>query len=280
MPLDQIGEHKEGEKEMGFLDHLEELRGHIIRSVIAILVFSVAAFFAKDIIFGKVILGPAKPDFITYRFFCWLDRYMDAHGSVCIDKLNFILQSRQMSGQFAMHITGAIVTGLICAFPYLFWEIWRFVAPGLYPKERNATRGAVIWVSLLFFSGILFGYFLVTPLSVNFLANYLIDPSIQNQFDITSYIQTVAMLVLACGLMFQLPMVVLVLTKMGILTPLFMRTYRRHAIVVILIIAAVITPPDVFSQLLVTLPLYLLFEISIFVSSFEMKRQAKSLQDI
>jgi sec-independent protein translocase protein TatC len=276
MPLDQATDIPSGEKEMGFLDHVEELRGHIIRSVIAIGVFSVLAFIFKDIIFGKIILGPAKPDFITYRFFCWLDRYMNAEGAICIDKLNFILQSRQMSGQFAMHITGSLITGLVCAFPYFFWEIWRFVSPGLYAKERKATRGAVFWVSILFFSGILFGYFVVSPLSVNFLANYQVDPSITNQFDITSYIETVAMLVLGCGLMFQLPVVVFVLTKIGILTPDFMRTYRRHSIIVILIIAAIITPPDVFSQLIVTLPLYVLYEASIFVSAYELKRKAKA----
>ncbi|MDX2196449.1 MAG: twin-arginine translocase subunit TatC [Cytophagales bacterium] len=276
MPLDQIADTPSNEKEMSFLDHLEELRWHIIRAVTAILFFAVIAFIFKEFFFGKIVMGPAKVDFITYRFFCWLDRTMNAGGSICIDKLNFILQSRQMSGQFAMHITYAVITGIVLAFPYVFWEIWRFVSPGLYDLEKKVTHGAVFWVSFLFFTGILFGYYVVSPLSVNFLANYTLDPVIENQFDITSYIQTVAMLVLACGIMFQLPMVMLVLTRIGIVTPTFMRTYRRHAIIVILIIAAIITPPDVFSQLLVTAPLIVLYEGSIYLSAWELKRQSKN----
>lgn len=274
MPLDQEEDKPAGEKEMSFLDHLEELRWHIIKSAIAILVFSIAAFILKDFFFGEVLLGPAKPSFITYRLFCQLGDYLGS-PALCIDKLNFILQSRQMSGQFAMHITGSVVIGLVCAFPYVFFQVWKFVSPGLYPKERKATRGAVFWVSFLFLIGVLFGYFLVTPLSVNFLANYTVDPSITNQFDITSYISTVVMLVLACGLMFQLPIAVFVLTKIGVVTPAFMREYRRHAIIVILVVAAVITPPDIFSQLLVTFPLYALYEVSIFVSAYELRRLKK-----
>ncbi|MDX2189752.1 MAG: twin-arginine translocase subunit TatC [Bacteroidota bacterium] len=274
MALDQINSEEEvpvGEKEMSFLDHLEELRGHIIRSVIVILVFAVIAFIFKDFFFGKIIFGPAKPDFITYRAFCKLAKILQT--DICIDKLNFIMQSRTMSGQFAMHMTGSFIIGLVLGFPYLFWEIWRFVKPGLYDKEQSATRGSVFWVSSLFFSGILFGYFLVAPLSVNFLANYQLDPTIQNQFDVLSYLETMIILVVGCGLIFQLPMVIFVLTKIGIVTPDFMRTYRRHAIVVILIIAAIITPPDIFSQLLVTMPMYVLYEASIFVSAWEMRRQ-------
>lgn len=275
MPLDQYQYAPEGDKEMSFLDHLEELRWHIIRALAVVISVTVLAFIFKDIVFGIILFGPAKTDFVTYRFFCWLDQYLQAGGVICIDKLNFVLQSRQMSGQFAMHITGAFVSGLVVGFPYLFWEIWRFVKPGLYPMEQRATTGAVFWVSLLFFSGILFGYFVVTPLSVNFLANYTIDPLIENQFDITSYISTVVMLILACGVMFQLPMVVYVLTKIGLVTPAFMREYRRHAIIVILIVAAIITPPDVFSQLMVTFPLFFLYELSIYLSAWEIRRQQR-----
>lgn len=274
MPLDQafnlLGSK---DKEMGFLDHLEELRWHLIRSVSAILVFTIVAFFSKDFVFGMLILGPSKPNFWTYRMFCELSKYLNS-PDLCIDHLNFTLQSRQMTGQFAMHITSSFVIGFIVAFPYVFWEVWRFVKPGLYAKEVNATRGAVLVVTFLFILGILFGYFVISPLSINFLANYQLDSSILNQFDITSYISTLIMMVLASGLMFQLPMLIFVLTKMGIVTPAFMRTYRRHSIVVILVAAAFITPsPDIFSQILVAIPLYMLYEASILVSAWEVKNR-------
>jgi sec-independent protein translocase protein TatC len=278
MPLDQIEEisANKNAKEMSFLDHLEELRWHLIRSIVAILVFTVVAFVSKDFVFGVLILGPAKTDFFTYRILCLLGDYLDI-STLCIDKLNFTLQSRQMTGQFAMHITSSFVVGFIVAFPYVFWEIWRFVKPGLYEKEISAAKGSIWVVTTLFALGILFGYYIISPLSINFLANYQLDPSIQNQFDITSYISTLIMMVLASGLMFQLPVVVYVLTKIGILTPAFMRTYRRHAVVFILIVAAFITPsPDIFSQMLVAIPLYILYEASIFVSAWELRKSSNA----
>lgn len=278
MPLDQLQELPEGEKEMTFLDHLEELRWHIIRAFSAILLFTVIAFISKDFIFGVLILGPSKPDFATYKFFCYLAQLWDM-PTLCIDKLNFTLQSRQMTGQFMMHITSSFVAGFIVAFPYVCWEVWRFIKPGLYIKERKATSGIVFFVTLLFVIGLLFGYYVISPMSINFLANYQLDPSILNQFDITSYISTLVMMVLASGLMFQLPMVIWVLTKIGIITPNFMRTYRRHSIMVILIIAAIITPsPDIFSQILVAFPLYILYEGSIFISAYELKKQRKKAE--
>jgi sec-independent protein translocase protein TatC len=286
VPLDQIDvDNPSGDKEMGFFDHLEELRWHLIRSVSAILILTIVAFCSKDFIFGILILGPSKPDFWTYRMFCEFSAYLKTlelmileAPDLCIDHLNFTLQSRQMTGQFAMHITSSFVAGFIVAFPYVFWELWRFVKPGLYVKEVNATRGAVLVVTFLFILGILFGYFVISPLSINFLANYQLDPTILNQFDITSYISTLIMMVLASGLMFQLPMIIFVLTKMGLITPHFMRSYRKHSIIVILIVAAFITPsPDIFSQLLVAVPLYMLYEASIFVSAWEIK--ARKLRD-
>ena len=251
---------------MSFLDHLEELRWHIVRSLIAIVVFSVAAFLAKRIIFHEIILGPSRTDFWSYRAFCKLGKIFGA-DAFCVQELPFIIQSRQMSGQFTMHISSSFVVGLIFAFPYAFWELWRFISPGLYIKERNAARWSLLWVSLLFFLGILFGYYILSPVSINFLANYQIDPSIRNEFDIISYVSTVTTLVLACGITFQLPIVIYFLTKIGLIGPQFMISYRRHAIIVILFIAAILTPsPDAFSQLLVGLPLILLYEVSIFIS--------------
>ncbi|WP_258103019.1 twin-arginine translocase subunit TatC [Marinoscillum sp. MHG1-6] len=268
MPLDQIEE----ESEMGFLDHLEELRWHIIRSLIAIVVFSIAAFIAKSIIFHTIILGPSRTDFWTYRMMCELSQVLQL-DALCIDDLPFTLQSRQMTGQFTMHITASFVVGLIFAFPYAFWEIWRFIKPGLYPKERNATRGATFFVSVLFMIGVSFGYFIVSPLSINFLAGYQLDPSIINEFDIISYVTTLVMLVMGCGLLFQLPIVVYFLTKAGLLSPSLMIRFRRHAIVVILLLGAMLTPPDPFSQVLVAIPLTALYEIGIFISKRVTKRE-------
>jgi sec-independent protein translocase protein TatC len=255
-----------GEKEMSFIDHLEELRWHLIRATGAVLVFTIIAFAFIREIYQTVILGPARTDFWTYRKMCQLGNAIGIE-SLCVDKLNFELQSRELTGQFMMSITSSIIIGLLFTFPYAFWEVWRFIKPGLKDAERKAARGAVFYVTALFFIGILFGYYIVAPLTVNFLANYQIDPSIKNQFDITSYISVLATLVLACGITFQMPIVVFVLAKVGILTPQFMRAYRRHAFVVIMVLGAVITPsPDPFSMMVVALPLYVLYELSIGVA--------------
>ncbi len=268
-PLDQ----KPEENEMSFLDHLEELRWHIIRSLIAILVFAIAAFVSKDIVFGLIILGPSKADFWTFQTLCELSSAIGV-DSFCIDELPFIIQSRQMTGQFMMHITSSFVVGLILAFPYAFWEIWRFVKPGLYPRERRAARGATFYVSFLFLLGVFFGYFVIAPISVYFLTSYQIDPSILNEIDIISYVGLVTTLVLACALLFQLPVLVFFLTKAGLVTPALMKQYRKHAIVAILILGAIVTPPDVFSQVLIAIPLILLYQISILISKRVLKRES------
>lgn len=262
--------------EMEFLDHLEALRWHLMRSVISILIFTIAAFVSKSFVFGTLIFGPSRPDFWTYRMFCKLFTFMGS-PEFCIEDLAFTVQSRQMTGQFTMHIMSSLVIGLICAFPYTFWEIWRFIKPGLYPNERKHSRGSVFFVSLLFISGILFGYYVVAPLSINFLASYSVDPSIINEFDITSYVSTLAMLVLACGLMFQLPMIVFFLSKAGLVHPQLMKNYRKHSIVVILFLSAILTPPDVISQLLIGLPLMFLYEISIAISAKVVKNRLKKI---
>ena len=262
---------EEQQHEMSFLDHLEELRWHIIRSFIAITVFTIAAFIFPEIIFSKIILGPSKVDFWTYRMICQLADIIGTQ-SLCIDNLPFVIQSRQMTGQFTMHITSSFVVGLICTFPYAFWEVWKFVSPGMYMKEKNVAKGAVFYVSLLFMIGILFGYFILSPLSINFLANYQIDPDILNEFDIVSYVSTITTLVLACGILFQLPMVVYFLTKAGLVTPDMLKTYRRHSIVGIFFLGAMLTPPDPFSQVLIALPLIGLYQVSMIISKRTYKR--------
>ncbi len=270
MALDQYQEEEEG---MSFLDHLEALRWHLLRSVSAVLIFSVAAFIAKDFVFGVLILGPSKVDFFTYRVLCDLGNYLGL-PALCIDELPFTIQSRQMTGQFSMHMTSSMVVGLIAAFPYLFWEVWRFISPGLYDKERSAARGAVFFVSFLFLSGAAFGYYVLTPMSINFLANYQLDPSIANEFDITSYVSTLSMLVLASALMFQLPVVVYFLSMSGLVTSKMLKAYRKHSIVVILIVSAVITPPDVVSQLLIAMPILVLYEVGILIAMRLEKKRA------
>ena len=263
MALDQI--HEEEEANMSFLDHLEQLRWHLLRSIIAVMVFTIIAFLSKSIVFGTIILGPSRVDFITYRVLCNIADALNL-TALCITELPFIIQSRQMTGQFSMHVTSSLVVGVIVAFPYLFWEVWRFISPGLHITERNAARGAVFFVSMLFFAGAAFGYFILSPLSINFLSNYQLDPSIMNEFDITSYVSTLMMLVIASAVMFQLPVVIYFLSRSGLVTAAMLRSYRRHAIVGILVIAAIITPPDVISQILIAVPILLLYEAGIMIA--------------
>lgn len=270
MALDQYQEEEEG---MSFLDHLEALRWHLLRSVAAILIFTVAAFLAKSIVFGVIILGPSKVDFFTYRVLCDIGNSLGI-SALCIDELPFTIQSRQMTGQFSMHMTSSFVVGFIAAFPYVFWEVWKFISPGLYDKEKNAARGAVFFVSLLFLTGAAFGYYVLSPLSINFLANYQLDPSITNEFDITSYVTTLTMLVLASAIMFQLPVVVYFLSMSGLVTSKMLKAYRRHSIVIILIVSAVITPPDVISQLLIAMPILVLYEVGITIAKRLEKQRA------
>ena len=264
------------EKEMSFLEHLEEFRWHIIRAFASIFIFAIVAFIFREHIWFHVILAPSRPDFWTYEMFCRLGSLTGA-DFFCVDELNFIIQSRKMTAQFTMALLSSFVIGLIVAFPYAFWEFWRFIKPGLYQNEKNLSRGAVFFVTLLFLTGIMFGYYVVAPISINFLTNFTLDDSILNEIDLSSYVSTVMMLVLACGIMFQLPVVVYFLTKAGIITPEFLKTYRKHAIVVILVLSALITPPDVISQILMCFPLLFLYEISIVVASNIKRKEDKLL---
>ncbi|MEH0158003.1 twin-arginine translocase subunit TatC [Limibacter armeniacum] len=266
-------------KDMSFLNHLEELRWHILRGVASVLVFSIAAFVSKSFVFNIIILGPSKTDFITYKLLCRLSAWLHS-DALCIQQLPFTIQNRTMTGQFAMHIMSSVVIGLVFAFPYMFWEIWRFVKPGLYKHEQSATTGATFFVTLLFMAGVLFSYYIVSPLAVNFLANYQIDPSILNEIDLSSYISTIAMIVLSGGVMFQLPIVVYFFARAGLVTPQNMREYRKHAIVVILIISAIITPPDPMTQLLISFPIIMLYEMSILIAGRVQKKLAKEAEMI
>ena len=273
MALDQLQDIDE--KEMSFLDHLEELRWHLIRSAIAIFAFSILAFLAKDFVWNEIIFGPTRADFWTYQKLCELADLLRSPLLCLGADIPIDIQNRQITGQFTLHIKSSLIVGLILAFPYTFWEIWRFIKPGLRTQEKNASRGAVAVVTFLFLSGIAFGYFIVTPLSIDFLANYTLSDVIQNIIDINSLVGLVSTLALACGIMFQLPVVTYFLSKAGIITPRLMKAYRRHSVVAILIISAVITPPDVISQLLIAFPLLFLYEVSIFISRRIEKRAEK-----
>ena len=279
MARDQIDTDPEIGKEMTFLEHLEELRWHLIRSVIAILVLAIAVFLAKDFVWHYIILAPSRLDFWTYEMLCKAGEWLQSDG-LCINDLPFIIQSRKMTGQFTMHITTSALIGLIVSFPYVFWEIWSFIGPGLYEKERNNSRGAVFFVSLLFIIGVLFGYYIIAPLSVNFLSHYNVDPTILNEFELTNYVSTVSMIVLSSAILFQLPMIVYVLTKAGLVTPELMKSYRKHAVIAILVLGAFLTPPDPISQILIAIPLFGLYQISIFISARVLRRQRRKEQQL
>jgi sec-independent protein translocase protein TatC len=266
--------NKDTDGDMTFLQHLEELRWHIIRALIAVVAGAILAFMFKNFIFDTVILAPNSPDFITNRLLCQLADAVNA-PVLCINQNPVELISIKMSGQFTTHITISLVAGLILAFPYVFWEFWSFFRPALYEKERKYARGAVTMASLLFIAGILFGYFIITPLSINFLGSYRVSDLVNNQINITSYIGSVTSVALSAGITFELPIVVFFLARIGVVTPEFMRKYRKHAIVLVLILAAVITPPDIFSLVLVTIPLILLYELSIFIAARVVRKRAE-----
>jgi sec-independent protein translocase protein TatC len=270
---------KNTKTEMTFLDHLEELRWHILRSAVALVVLTVVAFIFKSIVFDMIILGPSKSDFLTNRTLCWLGKNSFIHSdALCFNSAPIKLQNIQMAGQFTAHIKISLIAGLILAFPYIFYEIWKFIKPALYLKELKKARGAVLFISILFFVGVLFGYFVICPMSINFLINYQVSDLAVNNIQLMSYISLVASICLASGIMFELPAIVLFLTNLGLLTPEFLKKYRRHSIIVILIVAAIITPPDVFSQILVTIPLLALYELSIGLSKRALKKKLNNVQ--
>jgi len=256
---------KEG-REMTFWEHLDELRSVLIRCIIAIAVMAIVAFSFKHILFDYIILAPKNSDFITYRVLCKFGKLVGM-SSFCLDTSSLHLINISLAGQFMAHITTSLIASLIVTSPYIVWEFWRFILPGLTPSERRNTRGAVLVISSLFLTGVLFSYFLAVPLMVNFLGNYQVSESVTNQITLSSYTSAVTTMSLLMGLIFEFPVIVLFLTKIGILTPAFMSKYRKHTIIVILIIAGLVTPsPDIFSQLVVAIPLYALYEISVQLS--------------
>jgi sec-independent protein translocase protein TatC len=262
-----FGKKKQEDLEMSFLDHLEALRWHIIRSLIAIIVFAVIAFVNKHFIFDVVFLGPTHLDFWTYRMFCDLGHLMGAGDDACVKSMGFKLINTEMAGQFTQHISMSVTLGLVMAFPYAAWELWRFFLPALTSNEKKYTKGIVGASTALFLIGIMFGYYGITPVTIQFLGSYSLSDTVLNTITISDYIDTVTMTTISIAITFELPIVVYFLSKAGILTPTVMRQYRKHAVVIILILAAVITPTtDMLTMTLVALPFYALYEASIFVS--------------
>ena len=270
-----MAETKKDHNEMSFLDHLEVLRWHLIRSTMVIVILGFVAFLMREFIFDTIIFGPKNPDFPTYGVFCKLSRILGFSEAFCNNEPLFRIQSRVMAGQFSAHIWTSIWAGFIVGFPYVLYEMWKFISPGLYEKERKHSRGFILVASLLFFTGVLFGYYVVAPLSINFLGSYQVSKEVFNDIDLASYISTVRAAVIACGIMFELPIIIYFLTKIGLVTPEVLRKYRKVALVIVLILSAIITPPDVASQIIVAVPVLILYQISIYISKVVLKREAK-----
>jgi len=255
------------EAEMSFFDHLEVLRWHFVRSVIAIIIFAIIAFSFYDFVFNNIIMGPKNLDFWTYRMMCKAGAALNLDG-FCVEKIPFNIIITELAGQFMLQINSCLIIAICLGFPYLLFEVWLFIKPALTDIERKSAQGFIFYATMLFILGVLFGYYIVVPLSVNFLANVSLSDEITNQITIDSYLSTIATLSLGCGIVFLLPILIFVLSKLGIMTPEFMRASRRYAIIIILIIAAVITPTaDIITMLTVASPMFLLYEISIMVSS-------------
>ena len=275
--IKEKGQNLEGE--MSFFDHLEALRWHLIRSALAIVVFTILVFAFYSWIYDNIIMAPSKSDFWTFRMMCDLGKIL--HRDMCPGKININLINTEMAGQFTLQIDSSLMIGLVLGIPYLLYEIWLFVKPALHEKEKKAASGFVFYASILFMCGVLFGYFVITPVSLNFLAGYTVSSSIQNLFSIDSYISSVSTLTIATGLVFELPILVYILASLGILTPKFMKESRRYAIVIILIVAAVVTPtPDMLTMTVVAIPLFLLYELSIGVASVVQKRKKANSDEV
>ncbi|GAA4244623.1 MULTISPECIES: twin-arginine translocase subunit TatC [Winogradskyella] len=262
--------------EMSFLDHLEDLRWHLVRATISIVIAATLAFIFKKFIFDVIIFGPTHMDFPTYEGLCKMSQFLGMTDTTfCADKFPFIIQNRTVAGQFSAHIWTSIYAGFIISFPYVLYQLWSFISPGLKPSERKNSRGFIVIASFLFFLGVLFGYYIVTPLSINFLANYQISEQISNEFDISSVIAIVRSSAIASGFVFELPIIIYFLTKVGLVTPQFLKKYRKFALVIVLVLSAIITPPDIASQVIVAIPILLLYQISIYISAIVVKNQKR-----
>jgi sec-independent protein translocase protein TatC len=266
---------KKNLREMSFLDHLEELRWLLVRSTTAVIIMACVTYFISDYLFDVIIFGPTRPSFFTYTFFCDLSHQLGFAESICITEMPFIIQNTEMEGQVNIFVWMCILAGFILSFPYILWEVWKFIGPALYEKEKKNARVFIFTSSLLFFLGVLFGYYVVIPMSVNFVATFTVSDVVKNQFTLESYIGMVKTSILASGLFFELPIIIYFLTKLGLVTPTFLRKYWKYAVVIILIVAAIVTPPDVVSQTIVAIPMLLIYEVSILISKIVVYNKKK-----
>ncbi len=266
------------EKEMSFLDHLEELRWHIVRSFSAIFIVAFFVFIYIKVIFDQVLLAHLKPDFLTYQFFCKAFSFIGIDSSFCNIEFKQTLQVLNPTQQLMTAIWSSLILGFVISFPYVLWEMWRFISPGLNKNERKRSRGFIFYASLLFFLGILFSYYVIIPMSVYFFYNFSIGDAIQNNFKLEAYIGLVTNTLIGVALFFELPIIIYFLSKIGLITPQFLKTYRKHALVLVLILSAIITPPDIASQIIVSVPIMFLYEVSIHISNFVIKKQLKNVE--
>ena len=267
---------KENKSEMSFLAHLEELRWHLVRSTVAIIVVAIVLFYFREYVYNEFLLAHIKPDFITYQLFCDFFTFLDMESDFCALQFPDTLQVLRPTDQLMNSIWTSLVLGIIVAFPYILWEIWRFISPGLHKEEIKKSRGFIFIASFLFFVGVLFSFFIIAPISINFLYTFQITEKLINQFTMGSHISLVTNMLLGVSIMFELPVLIFFLTKIGLITPRFLKRYRKHALVIVLILAAIITPPDIASQIVVAIPVLILYEISIKVSKRVIKRQEKN----
>ncbi len=267
---------KKSTDEMSFLDHLEDLRWHLIRSTLAIVIAGIGAFMFSRFIFDTIIFGPKKMSFPTYKYLCKISQSMNLDTTFCAESFPFTIQNRTMGGQFSADIWTAIYAGIIIAFPYIIYQLWHFISPGLHPNERKHSKGFILIASLLFFMGVLFGYYVVTPLSINFLGTYSVSSEITNEIDLSSYIALVRSSSLASGFVFELPILVYFLAKIGVVTAQGLRSYRKYSLVIILVVSAIITPPDVASQIIVAIPILILYEVSIYIAAIVTKNKKEA----
>jgi len=263
-------------KEMSFLGHLEELRWHLVRSTSVVFAFAIVLFIFKEEVYDNFIIAHTHSDFVTYRFFCQVFTSVGIDSSFCTINIPNKLQALSLTQQLMSSLWVSLILAVILTFPYLSWGMWRFIAPGLHKTERRKSRGFLFIASLLFFIGVLFSYYVIMPMSVSFFYGYQISKNIVNNFTLDSYISLFTNTMLGVSLVFELPVVIYFLSKLGLITPSFLRKYRKHALVLVLILSAIITPPDVASQIIVSIPILILYEISIYISGFVEKRQLKN----
>jgi len=265
--------------EMSFIQHLDELRGHLFKSAVAIAIGAVIMAVYNNFIVKKILMGPTHSDFPTYRFLCHLSQRWGLGNKLCMEQIGVKMQSNTVAGQFGVYFNIILIGGFIIAFPYVFWQFWKFLKPALTRKELQNTSGVIFWVSLLFFIGTLFGYFVIAPYTINFFSNFSLDDNIENRWTIASYFNTIVPLILGAGLAFQLPLVMFFLAKIGIVSASYLRKVRKYAIVIMLVLAGIITPPDMLSQVICTIPLILLYEISILLCIRVEKKKLKESEE-